>query len=130
MVSDEAEAAGETPAATAAGRNTRRWSMTVEAWDGEGWDELFLQVRYTGNCARLYEGGRLLDDHIYTGPDCVWDVGLSRFGKGAHELVLEVDALGESDEIFLEAWPPFDGENRLARLDSVQLKGRRLEKII
>lgn len=130
MVSDEAEPAGETSAGTAAGRNTRRWSMTVEAWDGEGWDELFLQVCYTGNCARLYEDGRLLDDHIYTGPDCVWEVGLSRFGKGRHKLVLEVDALGESDEIFLEAWPSFNGENRLARLDSVHLKGRLLTRIL
>ena len=103
--------------------------MTVGDWSGEGWDELFLQVRYTGNCARLYEGGRLLDDHIYTGPDCVWDVGLSRFGKGRHELVLEVDALGEEDEIFLEKWPSFNGEPRLVSLDSVCLRGRLLERI-
>ena len=80
--------------------------------------------------SRLYEGGKLLDDHIYSGPGLAWDVGLSRFGKGRHELVLEVDALREGDETFLEQWPPFDGEAQLARLDSVFLKGKLLSRIL
>ncbi|MBP5465254.1 MAG: hypothetical protein J6Y13_08820, partial [Treponema sp.] len=130
MVKDEClheAAAGKN--SDAAARDTRCWSIGVGGWSGEPWDELFLEFRYTGNCARLYENGRLLDDHIYTGPDCVWEVGLSRFGKGRHELVLEVDALGEEDEIFLEKWPSFNGEPRLVSLDSVCLRGRLLERI-
>ena len=122
-------AAANTKNPDAAARDTRCWSIGVGDWSGEPWDELFLEFRYTGNCARLYENGRLLDDHIYTGPDCVWEVGLSRFGKGRHELVLEVDALGEEDEIFLEKWPSFNGEPRLVSLDSVCLRGRLLERI-
>ncbi len=108
----------------------KRFRILTGDWSGECWDELFLEIRYTGNCARLYEDGKLLDDQIYTGPDSVWTVGLGRFGRGKHELVLEIDALGEGDETFLEVWPLFNGEKSLARLESVQLKGKLLERIL
>ena len=118
---------GEDESSTA---TTKRYRLTTGDWNNTDWDELFLSIEYSGNCARLYEGGKLLDDQIYTGPGTNWQVGLKRFGRGKHELLLEVDALNEDDETFLEEWPSFETGKSRASLDSVSLKGKMLEKIL
>ncbi|MCR5620360.1 MAG: beta-galactosidase [Treponema sp.] len=118
---------GEDESSTA---TTKRYRLTTGDWNNTDWDELFLSIEYSGNCARLYENGKLLDDQIYTGPGTNWQVGLKRFGRGKHELLLEVDALNEDDETFLEEWPSFETGKSRASLDSVSLKGKMLEKIL
>jgi hypothetical protein len=70
---------------------------------------LYLQIAYVGDVARLYAGGRLLDDNFYDGT--TWEVGLKQFasedlGRG---LRLEILPLRQNAPIYLPAtaWPPF-----------------------
>jgi hypothetical protein len=53
------------------------WRLTLPALP-PGLDELFMEVRYAGDVARLESGGRLLDDNFFDGQ--AWQVGLRRFG--------------------------------------------------
>ncbi len=66
----QAPAAGELPQAA-------QWSITVPAGALNGLSELFLEVKYEGDVARLTANRKLLDDDFYNGKP--WMVGLERF---------------------------------------------------
>jgi hypothetical protein len=65
-----------------------KWSIAVPAGALNGLNELFLEVNYEGDLARLSANRRLLVDDFYNGKP--WMVGLSRFlapdGSGKFEL--------------------------------------------
>jgi hypothetical protein len=77
----QAPAAGDLP-------QSAKWSITVPAGALDGLSELFLEVNYKGDVARLSANHKLLDDDFYNGEP--WTVGLSRFlardGSGNFEL--------------------------------------------
>lgn len=83
--------------------------------------DAFIEINYTGNCARLYEGGMLKDDSIYIGEDFPWRIYLKRFGKGSHEFRVEIDPLLASQKAvnFIETWPEFNGDS-LCRVNAVK----------
>ncbi|MCX7656600.1 MAG: beta-galactosidase, partial [Treponemataceae bacterium] len=93
------------------------WILEVPSWSE---DDLFLQIRWEGDVARLYLEGHLVADDFYTGVEHVWEVGLKRFGKGqSHTFVLEIEGLSKTTPLFLEEWPSFPAEGELCRLINV-----------
>jgi beta-galactosidase len=79
-----------------------KWIITIPPQDWEGVDDLFLEVNYDGDVARLTSGGRLLVDNFYNGGP--WRIGLKRFrsqiaGQG---LVLEILPRRADAPVFLE----------------------------
>lgn len=68
-------------------------------------NDCFLRVDFGGDLAKLYLGQEWEDDWLYTGQ--TWEIGLKRFNY-PKKLQIEVQALREEDERFLETWPKFD----------------------
>jgi beta-galactosidase len=54
-----------------------RWSITLPSDSLKGLNELYLQVGYRGDVARLSAGSKLLTDNFYNGE--TWSIGLRRF---------------------------------------------------
>lgn len=66
----QAPAAGDLP-------QSAKWSIAIPAGSLNGLNELFLEVNYQGDVARLSMGNQLLDDNFFNGKP--WSVGLKRF---------------------------------------------------
>lgn len=88
-----------------------------------GLSNLYVDIHYTGDVARLYQGGQLLDDNFYNGT--VWEIGLKRFApeileKGAD---LEILPLRKDAPIYLpaSARPKFGSKPDLVKLDFLRL---------
>ena len=79
-----------------------RWNLRIQ-WPQEAdISNIFLQVDYQGDVARLLAAGRLLDDDFYNGE--AWRVGLRRYRThaGVPPLTLEILPLRRDAPIFLE----------------------------
>jgi hypothetical protein len=112
----QAPGEGELPAAA-------KWSIQVPSGTMNGVDEMFLEVRYQGDMARLYAEHRLLDDDFYNG--IPWRIGLRRFldGNGAGNFELSVLPLRKDAPVYFEnPVPPVYGENgQIGKIDSLRL---------
>jgi len=111
-----APAEGELPEAA-------RWSIQIPEHAGDGLSELFLDVRYTGDVARIYEDKRLLADDFWIGRD--WRVGLKRYlsdGK-AHTLMLDILPLRKDAPVYFELADPvaFPASGQAVELNSAKL---------
>jgi hypothetical protein len=87
-----------------------RWQITIPATDWNGVQNLFLQVTYDADVARLSSGGHLLVDNFYSGGP--WYVCLQRFRSQIAESGLQLEILPRRADapIFLEKLyrgPPF-----------------------
>lgn len=71
----------------------------------ENMNDCFLQIDFGGDIAKLYVEGEWVDDWFYTGQ--TWEIGLKRFGF-PKKIEIEIQALKENDQIFLEKWPKFN----------------------
>ncbi len=100
---------------------TAVYKISVESWQ-DGLDDLFIDIGYAGNCARLYEKGKLIDDGIFVGENYPWSIGLKRYGKNAHEFTLEIDALKKDAPIFIEEWPDFAGQDSLKKVNGIKAR--------
>jgi hypothetical protein len=84
---------------------------------------LFLNIAYTGDVARLTANGNLLDDNFNNG--LPWTVGLQRFIATGDDgpLELSILPLRRNAPIFLEKrfWPNFQGKSQLDDLKSATL---------
>ncbi len=67
-------------------------------------EDCFLQVDFGGDTAKLYIDGEWVDDWYYTGQ--TWEIGLKRYGF-PEKLQIEIEALEENAERYLEKWPVF-----------------------
>ena len=112
----QAPAAGELPQAA-------QWSITVPAGALNGLSELFLEVRYQGDLARLSTNHRLLDDDFYNGQP--WMVGLSRFlaPNGSGNFDLSILPLRKDAPVYFEFPEPvqFEQNGQIDKLDSIRL---------
>ena len=79
-------------------------------------EDLFIKIRYAGDCAKLYINGEYVDDHFYTGR--AWEIGMKRFGF-PKVLKVEIMPLDENAQIFLEEWPAME-EDSICELISVE----------
>ena len=100
---------------------TAVYKISVESWQN-GLDDLFIDIGYAGNCARLYENGKLIDDGIFVGENYPWSIGLKRYGKTAHDFTLEIDALKKDAPIFIEEWPDFAGQGSLKKVNGIKAR--------
>lgn len=93
-------------------------TLKTEAFESE---DAFIEIDYTGNCTRLYEDSKLIDDSIYIGEDFPWRIYLKRYGKKPHNFSLEIDPLKSSQKSvnFIESWPEFT-EDSLCRIKSIK----------
>lgn len=112
----QAPAAGELPQAA-------QWSIAVPAGALNGLSELFLEVKYEGDLARLTANHKLLDDDFYNGEP--WTVGLSRFlaRDGSGNFDLSILPLRKDAPVYFELpQPPQFGQNgQIDNLDSIRL---------
>jgi len=99
------------------------WEITVPEESMNGLSELFLDVDYRGDVARLTANHKLLEDNFYDGKP--WMIGLKRFlspqGSGTFEL--SILPLRADAPIYFEfAGPPQFGSNgQIDKLDDIRL---------
>jgi hypothetical protein len=74
------------------------WNLTLPASALAGPGRNFLEISYRGDVARLYGGGRLIDDNFYKGP--AWEVGAWRLPAVVQLKILPLRA---DAPIFLES---------------------------
>lgn len=67
-------------------------------------NEFFLRIDFGGDSAKLFIDGEWVNDWFYTGQ--TWEIGLKRYGFPP-KINIEITALNENDERFLEKWPNF-----------------------
>ena len=82
--------------------NAGTWKLKLNEDALHGVSDVFLDVDYTGDVARLSDGMHLLDDNFYNGMP--WSIGMKRFFE-RHEtsdLVLQILPLRTDSPIFVE----------------------------
>ncbi len=101
--------------------STISYKINVGDWQ-QNVDDVFIDIEYAGNCARLYENDKLIDDGIFVGENYPWSIGLKRYGKTSHELKLEIDELKKNSPIFIEEWPDFSSFDSLKQINSIKIR--------
>ncbi|MGA7339165.1 MAG: beta-galactosidase [Terracidiphilus sp.] len=113
-----AEAPAETELPQAA-----KWSIAIPPGSMEGLSELFLEIKYQGDVARLYQGHRLLDDNFYNGRG--WPIGMGRYlnAEGGGSFELSILPLRSDAPVYfeLEQKPVFAGNGQVDKLDGATL---------
>jgi len=77
-----------------------RWQITLPKYAFNGVTDLFLEVTYSGDIARLSAAGHLLTDNFFNGTP--WDIGLKRFRREVESGGLELAIVpwrGSSDVV-------------------------------
>ena len=99
------------------------WSITIPPDAMRGLSNLYLQIDYQGDVARLYSSDRLLTDNFYNGRP--WDVGLRRFlaGGGEGKFTLSVLPLRKDAPVYFELSKQiqFPDDGQMIRLDQIRL---------
>jgi hypothetical protein len=112
----QAPAAGDLP-------QSAKWSISVPAGSLQGLSELFLEVNYKGDLARLSANHKLLDDDFCNGEP--WTVGLSRFlaRDGSGNFELSIFPLRKDAPVYFEFPQPlqFAPNGQIDNLDSLRL---------
>jgi len=99
-----------------------RWSITVPKNALDGLSDLYLQVGYRGDVARLTAGDRLLTDNFYNSQ--LWSIGLRRFiERNTHSFELSVLPLRSDAPVYLElsGHPDFAPNGQIGKLDELRL---------
>lgn len=100
-----------------------QWTIHVPMVNSPGVRTLFLSIRYQGDIARLYAGGKLFTDNFYNGSD--WQIGLSRISPQELEkgLELKILPLRSDSPIYLPdgARPNFPSNGEIAKLVDVRI---------
>jgi beta-galactosidase len=97
----EAPGLGELPGAA-------KWAITVPAGAMNGLSELYMQVSYQGDVARLNAADRLLTDNFNNGQP--WTIGLRRFlaPRGPSAFELSILPLRKDAPVYFEFASPVD----------------------
>lgn len=107
----------------AAFNNAATWRIAISWKPRPDVSNLFLDVAYVGDVARLYAGDRLLEDNFYNG--LPWQIGLDRFRDAvrAGPLELKILPLRKDAPVFLEtrSWPVFPKSGQTIELQSIKL---------
>jgi beta-galactosidase len=97
------------------------WQITVPPDALAHLNNIFLQVTYQGDIARISSNGKLLDDNFYNGTP--WTLGLKRFLRAGplETLDLSILPLRKDAPIYLQqqAWPTFPHTGQVDRLKSI-----------
>lgn len=98
------------------------WRIGVKPQALDGLSDVFLDIHYVGDVARLYSGGELLDDDFFKGT--TWRVGLRRLAPALARgpLELRVLPLRSDAPIFLEgAKPRFPATGQVAEVSEIRV---------
>jgi hypothetical protein len=101
-------------------RTAATWRIDVPRDALKNVDDALLQIDFTGDIGRLFDGTRFADDWYYSGYG--WQTGLKALApKG--ELSLAVLPLRADAPVYLpkEGRPDFGGAPQVARVDGVKL---------
>jgi len=100
-----------------------RWSITVPPGAMSGLSELFLEVDYRGDVARLYGASHLLNDNFFNGQS--WSIGLGRFlnQERPHLFELSILPMRSDAPIYLELGQQlkFSANGQVATLKGLRL---------
>jgi hypothetical protein len=99
-----------------------RWSINVPPDALKGLNELYLQVNYRGDLARLNAGDRLLTDNFYNGEP--WIVGLRRFIEAkTSSFDLSILPLRRDAPVYFELTkdPGFGPNGQVGAIDDMRL---------
>ncbi len=79
-----------------------KWKITISPSDWVGVSELFLDVKYKGDVARLKSDSKLLTDNFYNGES--WRIGLRRFHQEIDKTALDLQILPmrKDAQVFVE----------------------------
>jgi hypothetical protein len=97
------------------------WSIAIPANAMDQLSDVFLDIDYEGDVARLFAGAEMLDDDFYNGK--TWRLGLKRYaGKLEEPWMLTVLPLRQDAKIYLDPTvaPKFE-DGQLAKLKGVRL---------
>jgi len=110
----EAPPSGDLPQAA-------KWSITVPGGAAAGLSELYLNINYQGDVARIAENGNLLTDNFFNGQP--WTIGLKRFLKSEGPTTFEMSILPlrKDSPVYFELAHPvqFSDNGQVAALGSV-----------
>jgi beta-galactosidase len=100
-----------------------KWAIAVSPANMAHLSELFLEIKYQGDVARLYSDHRLLTDDFYNGQ--TWSIGLRRFldPEGTGKFELHILPLRKDAPVYLELSNPADysARGQVEKLDSIRL---------
>jgi hypothetical protein len=100
-----------------------KWSITLPSGVMDGLSELFLEVDYEGDVARLSSGHQLLTDDFYNGHP--WLVGLGRFlnPRDPSTSELSILPLRKDAHVYFEMPKPvnFSSTGQIDQLDRLSL---------
>ena len=100
-----------------------KWKITVPSGALNGLSDLFLEVQYQGDVARLSTEHQLLDDNFYNGKP--WMIGLKRFLAPDRPSTFELSILplrSDAPVYFELARPPqFGPDGQIDKLDDIRL---------
>jgi len=112
----QAPSEGELPQAA-------KWSIALSPGAMDGLSELFLQVKYQGDVARLYAAHKLLIDDFYNGQP--WSIGLRRFMDTQHaqNFELSILPLRKDAPVYFELQdrPGFSSNGQIVNLEDLRL---------
>jgi beta-galactosidase len=98
------------------------WRIVLPAQALDGLSDVFLQIQYAGDVARLEAGQRLLADDFYKGT--TWEIGMKRFAPEAlgKDLELKIMPLRKDAKIYLprDAWPQFPPRGEIADVSGIR----------
>jgi hypothetical protein len=98
------------------------WAIHVPPVESSATSNVFLQIAYEGDVARLYADGKLLTDNFYNGT--TWLIGLGGVPQQAWDrLELKILPLQDHAPIYLPegARPPLSPSGQIAKLKDVQI---------
>ncbi len=98
------------------------WQINLPKEIPSGLSNIFLDINYSGDVARLYSGNNLLDDNFYNGTS--WEIGLKRFLPDVFSKTVELKILPLRKDapvyIRKSLWPAFSGKSQIAKINSIQ----------
>ena len=98
------------------------WAIRVPPVKADAASNVFLQIAYQGDMARLYAGGKLITDNFYNGTP--WLIGLDRVPPSQwDQLELKILPLQNDAPIYLPegARPALSSSGQSVKLNSVQV---------
>jgi hypothetical protein len=101
-------------------KNAGIWHIKLPSNEFSGLSDIFLDINYSGDIGRLYDGTRLLDDNFFNGT--VWEVGLKHFelNKISNGIDLMILPLRKDAPLYIPSnlWPDFKGRSQIAKVNS------------
>lgn len=97
------------------------WTVKVPETALNGVADVYLDMAYQGDVARLFSGPEMLDDEYFIGK--TWRIGLKRYADKLNQpLIVSIMPLREDSKVYFDASvkPTFE-DGQVARIDKIEL---------